>query len=152
MKRQFLLSCLAAGAALTLLGGCASEYDSGYYGSAYYGNGYYGPDYDSSIYYGGTYYGPGYIPRGGYGGGYRRDWHGDRDRVRRDGDNRRGDGEHRDFRRGDNDGNRQPGTQKHNHLGEGGVYLTKSPAISACASLAWRRPTSDDLNRRTSMP
>jgi len=101
MKRRIWISGLVAGAALTLLGGCASYdgYGSGYYGGTYYNNGYYGPDYDSTIYYGGTYYGPTYSPRGGY--GYRRDWHGGDRR-----DYRRGDGDHRDYRRGDNDGNR----------------------------------------------
>ena len=95
MKRQVLISSLVAGAALALLGGCASDYDgyggSGYYGATYYGGGYYDPDYYGPNYYGGAYYGGGrtYVPRGVVGGTYRRH-----------------DGDHRDVRRGDNDGNR----------------------------------------------
>ena len=99
MKRQYLISGLAAGAALTLLGGCASydNYDRGYRGDAYYGGAYSGGYYDSD-YYGPSYYGGGtvLVPRDGYGGGYRRDT------IRHDGD-------HRDYRRGDNDGDHNRG-------------------------------------------
>jgi hypothetical protein len=104
MKRQFLINGLVAGAALAVLGGCASYdgYDRDYRGDAYYGGVYNGGYYDSD-YYGPSYYGGGavLVPRGGYGGGYRRDGH---DGWRRDND--RHDGDHRDVRRGDNDGNR----------------------------------------------
>ena len=115
MKRQALISSLIAGAALTVLGGCA--YDDDYYGrgygggygggSVYYGGGYYEPDY----YYGPTYYGRTYIPRGSYGGGYRYRHDGDRNWSRRDGGGDRG-GDRRDYRRGDNGGNRD----NHNYL------------------------------------
>jgi hypothetical protein len=100
MKRHTLISGLIAGAALTLLGGCA--YDDGYYGrgyyggDVYYGSGYYDPYYYGSDYYYGPnyyYYGRSYVPRGGYYGGsyrYRRDW---------DHDGNRGG-----YRRGDNGG------------------------------------------------
>jgi hypothetical protein len=101
MKRQFLMTSLMAGAALTVLGGCASYdgYDRGYRGDAYYGGVYNGGYYDSD-YYGPAYYGGGavLVPRDGYGGGYRRDG------QRRDYD--RHDGDHRDVRRDANDGSR----------------------------------------------
>ena len=111
MNRMVLKPVLAFGAALVLLGGCASYdgYDRGYRGGAYYGgsySGYYEPDYYG--HYG--YYGQTYIPRGSYGGGYQRD--GDhRDRVRnRDSDrgrdqNRSQDrGDRRDYSRSDTGG------------------------------------------------
>ena len=96
MKRQTLISSLAAGAGLILLGGCAyDDYDRGDYGGS--GGGvYYEQNYPS---YG--YYGPGF---GYYGGGYgyRRDhrdggqnWSRNRDH---DGDRR--DGDHRGDNRG----------------------------------------------------
>jgi hypothetical protein len=104
MKRHTLISTLLAGAALAVLGGCASydDYDHGYRGGAYYGGGYYEPDYYGPAYYGGAYYGGGraYAPRGGADGGAHREHHdGDHDGAR-------GDGDHREFHRGDNDGNR----------------------------------------------
>jgi len=99
MKRQFLISGLIGGAALALLGGCAS-YDDDYYGrgyssgGVYYGGSYYDPDYYG--YYGPRYYGHAYIPYGGYGGGYR--YRHDSDRYR-DHDGDRGD--RRGYHRGD---------------------------------------------------
>jgi len=104
MKRQLLTYGLITGAALILLGGCAS-YDDDYYGrgyssgGAYYGGSYYDPDYYGSQYYGSRYYGRTYVPYGGYGGyggGHYRDRH-DGDRTR-DHDGDRGD------RRGYNSG------------------------------------------------
>jgi hypothetical protein len=132
MKRQLLISSLVAGAALTLLGGCASydDYGSGYYGGTYYNNGYYGSDYDSPVYYGGTYYGPGYIPRGGYGGGYNRNRH-DNDHR----DVRPGDGEHRDFRRGDNDGSRGDGNRS---FSRNQPQQNTQPAQQQAPSSGWR--------------
>jgi hypothetical protein len=106
MNRMIPKSVLLLGAALALLGGCASYdgYDSGYrgsayYGGSYYGGGYYGPDYYAP--YG--YYGRAYIPRGSYGGGYHRGYRGG-DRDHRDGNRDGGRREH--WGRGDAGGQR----------------------------------------------
>src|SRR5215831_8324341 len=61
MKRQILMSGLISGAALALLGGCAS-YDDDYYGRGAYGSG------GGGVYYEQGYYGPDYLPYGYYGG------------------------------------------------------------------------------------
>jgi hypothetical protein len=110
MKRTALI--IPALAALTLLGGCATDgyYSggSGYYGGGggYYGGGYY-DGYYGSDYYPGYGYGYAYVPRGGYGGGGYRGHGGDHDRGR-DRDHNRGDGQaHNGGGRGNwNGGNR----------------------------------------------
>lgn len=82
MKPRILTSGLITGAALLLLGGCASDYDQSAYG---YGDGYYGGYYGDGYYdgyYGPSYYGGAFIPFGGF--------HRDRDHDR---------GGHRDFSR-----------------------------------------------------
>jgi hypothetical protein len=117
MNRMVLKPVLAFGAALILLGGCASYdgYDRGYGSGAYYGGGYYSGYYEPDYYGRYGYYGRTYIPRGSYGGGYggsyRRDGgHRDGDHVRnRDSDrdqNRSQDrGDRRDYNRGDRSDN-----------------------------------------------
>jgi hypothetical protein len=104
MNCMVLKPVLAFGAALVLLGGCASYdgYDRGYSGGggAYYGGGYYQPDY-----YSGSYgYNRGHAPYGGYGGGYYR--HDNRDGGHHDGDRGDNRGDHRDHNRSDNGGQR----------------------------------------------
>jgi hypothetical protein len=87
-----LKSVLAFGAALVLLGGCASYdgYDRGYRGGGYYDQDYYAGSYGANR---------DYVPYGGYGGGG--SYHADRDH--RDGDRAR----NRDSDRGrDHDQNR----------------------------------------------
>jgi hypothetical protein len=100
MKRPLLTYGLITGAALALLGGCAS-YDDDYYGRGYSSGGvYYGGSYYDPDYYGTRYYGRTYVPYGaygGYGGGHYRYRH-DGDRYR-DHDGDRGD--RRDYNRGD---------------------------------------------------
>ena len=107
MKR----TALAFGAALVLLGGCASPYGASdnYYG----GGGYYGPDY-----YGPTVYAQ---PYGGYGGGYDRGYR-DGGRSYRGPDRDRG----RDHDRGDRQNNYQGNRQDNNR----GSYQGANPGNS----------------------
>jgi hypothetical protein len=120
-----LKPALAFGAALVLLGGCASYdgYDRGYRGGAYYGGGYYEQDY-----YAGPYdSNRAYIPYGGYGGrGYGGgSYHADRDH--RDGDHAR----NRDSDRGrDHDQNRSQyhGDRSDNNAQRGRDVSRNQPA------------------------